>query len=89
MASLGRASEVTGFIHRGKLLQTERRGLPKDDNKITTALTYEGMPAARRTGRTGLQSTLIEAGNGPLAEAEREATTFEPRALYGAKDSTN
>jgi hypothetical protein len=28
-----------------------------------------------------LQSTLIEAGNGPLAEAEREATTFE-RVLY-------
>ena len=47
------------------------------------------MPATRRTGRTGLQSTLIEAGNGPLADAEREATTFETRALYGAKDSTN
>jgi hypothetical protein len=52
-------------------------GLPKNDNKITTALTYEGMPAARRIGRTGLQSTSIEAGNGPLADAGSEATTFE------------
>jgi hypothetical protein len=47
------------------------------------------MPATRRIGWTGLQNTLIEAGNGPLADAESEATTFETRALYGAKDSTN
>ena len=79
---------MTGLIRRGSHYRLDV-GLPKNDNKITIALTYEGKPAARKVGRTGLQSTLIEAGNGPSADAEREATTFEPRALYGAKDSTN
>ena len=67
---------MTGIIRRGSNYRLAVE-LPKDDNKITSALTYEGMPAARRIGRTGLQSTLIEAGNGPLADAGSEATTFE------------
>ena len=51
-------------------------GFPKGDNKITTALTNEGTPAARREGRTGLQGTLIEAGNGPSEKTDCDATNL-------------
>jgi hypothetical protein len=36
---------VTGLIRRGSHYRLDV-GLPKDDKKITTALTYEGIPAA-------------------------------------------
>ena len=61
-----REAKTSGFIRRGNSEELEF-WFPKDDNKITIALTYEGTPAAGRQGRTGLQSTLTEAGNGPSA----------------------
>jgi len=52
----------------GKSYKLEFR-LPKDDNKITSALTYEGSAGRRKKGRTGLQGTLIEVGNGPIGSS--------------------
>jgi len=41
--AVGRVTETNRFHPPGKL--SELFGFPKDDNKITNALTYEGMPA--------------------------------------------
>lgn len=74
----------------GEAVTDWKVGLPKNDNKITIALTYEGHAGHQENRPDRIaKHTVIEAGNGPLAEAEREATTFATRALYGAKDSTN
>jgi hypothetical protein len=42
-------------------------GFPKDDNKITNALTYEGIAGRRKIRPDRIAKARFEAGNGPIS----------------------
>jgi hypothetical protein len=56
---------VTGLIRRGSHYRLDV-GLLKDDNKITTALTYEGIAGRQENGPDRIAKHVGRSGKRPL-----------------------
>jgi hypothetical protein len=63
--AIGRAKGA-GFIRRGRLNDLR---FPKNDNKITSALTNEGIAGRRKIRPDRIAKHVFEAGNGPSASS--------------------